>query len=249
MKQFTTCRYLALLSSCLLLLWGCDAPPTSGSLATGPGRGDQPSASAAATAATEPEEATNKPKPPTPPLAENFDGDPQLSIFPRVGKARPDPADSQQTGIWAAYIDHLLRTSAVAPREPGSPDRALTFKGFQGIESLGFFSPLAVVPGTRYTVSFSARGELGDSAGAGIGLLEYREFLWIGQQFTEEELGKYLTGTNTGARMQSSNDWQDYQFSFTAGPDTRMIHLIFYLDGENDNRPVFFDNIRIEPAS
>ena len=81
------------------------------------------------------------------------------------------------------------------------------------------------------------------------GLLEFREFLWIGQQFTQYEVRKYLLGDNSGARIHSSTDWDHYQFTFQAGPETRMIHLIFYLDGENGNDPVFFDDIRIEPAT
>jgi len=238
---------LTLLLGCgLLALTACDSPPAP------PASTTKPVATAAKESLAAPEQPTGdseQPRPPAPPLNENFDGDPQLSIFPRVGEVRPDPADSQQTGIWAAYIDHLLRTSAIAPGEGGSKDRALTFKGFQGVESLGFFAPLAVKPATRYTISFDCRGDLAEGVNAGIGVMEYREFLWIGEQFTRSENEKYLVGRQEGARAQGSKTMQNYQFSFQTGNETRMIHIVLYLDGMNGNNPVFFDNIRIEPAS
>ncbi|AMV73336.1 hypothetical protein JCM30471_17390 [Desulfuromonas carbonis] len=248
MTRFTISPFLLLLCAFLLLLCACDAPPQSPN-STGPGRGNQATPVAGEAGVTSPDGTTATPRPPAPPLAETFDGEPQLSIFPRVGEVRPDPADGQQAGIWAAYIDHLLRTSAIVPEAEGSKDRALTFKGFQGVESLGFFAPLAVTPATRYTISFDCRGDLAEGVKAGIGVLEYREFLWIGEQFTRSENEKYLVGRQEGAQVQSSKAMQQYQFSFLTGPETRMIHLVLYLDGANGKNQVFFDDIEVEPAS
>jgi hypothetical protein len=114
------------------------------------------------------------------------------------------------------------------------------------MSSIAFFAPLAVKPTTRYHVSFDFKGELPKGASAGIRALEYKEFLWIGEQFTEELSKKYQSRAFSGSAVKSKSDWQSYSFDLTTSPQAGMLHLILYRDGNMDREePVFFDNIAI----
>jgi hypothetical protein len=118
--------------------------------------------------------------------------------------------------------------------------------GVKGMSSVAFFAPLAVKPATRYHISFDFKGELPKDASAGIRVLEFKEFLWIGEQFTEELSRKYQSGAFAGIAVKSRSDWQNYSFDFTTSPQAGMIHLILYRDGNMDReQAVFFDNIAI----
>ena len=238
----------------LLLLAACDnssppaAPAKPAPAATASEK--SPASAPAPTAANPATETAKKAQtPPAPPVAESFDAKPQLSIFPRIGQYRPEAADKEQFGVWQAYIDHLIRTSAVQPKTKGdSKDRVLTFRSIKGAQSVGFFAPLEVKPDTAYRVRFAFKGKLAKGASAGIGLQEFSEFRWVGEQYTEKENQDYLLGTQQGAQAKSSDQWQEYHFSFRTGARTRMIHLIIYLDGANGRTPVSFDQIRITPG-
>lgn len=69
-----------------LLAAGCDRPPETAPPVEGPAPrslpGDQP------------------PAPPTPPLREDFEGAPRLSLFPRLGDYRPADEDTEQLALW-----------------------------------------------------------------------------------------------------------------------------------------------------
>jgi len=241
---------LALLSLSLLLtlLAGCgsrereDEKASPSAVSSAPG---QEAAEAPATPATEIAEV----QPPAPPMSENFDGEPQLSLFPRVSGSRPEDGDSEGLGFWKTYIEHLLRTCGVADQAGRDGSRAWLIRSIKGLESVAFFSPLAVKPETAYRVSFAFKGELPEGASAGIGILEFDEFLWIGEQYPESLMRDHQTGARDGVRLQGKQEWQDHSFTFTTAPKSRMIHLVLFRDGADDRKqPVFFDDIRIEEA-
>lgn len=185
-----------------------------------------------------------EPTPPGVPVTETFEREPQLSLFARVASFRPADDDSEGLGFWTTYIDHIQRTSGMRPRSGRDNSNGWIIHGIKGLSSVAFFAPLAVKPTTRYHVSFDFKGELPKGASAGIGVLEFKEFLWIGEQFTEELSKKYQSGAFPGITVKNKNDWQSYSFDFTTSPQAGMVHLILYRDGNMDrDKPVFFDNI------
>lgn len=187
-----------------------------------------------------------EPSPPGVPVTETFEREPQLSLFARVASYRPADDDSEGLSYWATYIDHIERTSGMRPKRGRNDSNGWAIQGIKGVPSIAFFAPLAVKPATRYHISFDFKGELPKDASAGIGALEFKEFLWIGEQFTEELCKKYQTGAVPGIAVKSGNEWQSYSFDFTSSPQTGMIHLVLYRDGNMDReKPVFFDNIAI----
>lgn len=188
----------------------------------------------------------DEPIPPGVPVTETFEREPQLSLFARVASFRPVDADNEALGFWTTYIDHIQRTSGMRPGSGRDNSNGWVIQGIKGLPSIAFFAPLAVKPVTRYRVSFDFKGELPKDASAGIGALEFKEFLWIGEQFTEELTRNYQSGAFPGITVKSKNDWQSYSFDFTTSPQAGMIHLILYRDGNMDReKPVFFDNIAI----
>ncbi len=190
------------------------------------------------------------PKPPTPPLFENFEGEPQLSLFPRVGDYRPENDDSERLPYWGTFIEHVLKTSGVAKGvRDGAPSRAFGFRSINTLDSIAFFTPLAVEPQTVYQVSFRLKADLPEGAMAGIGVLEFDEFLWVGEQYSESLALKHQTGVQEGVRISGKIDWEPTVFSFTTGPATRMIHLVFFREGKHDRLPVLWDDIAIEKAA
>lgn len=212
-----------------ILLSGCEKP--------------QEQSSSTAAQGTSSEEVA--PSPPTPPVRETFDGQPQLSLFPRAGAFRPEDEDSEGLAYWKTFLDHLLKTSGVMGGAGKESSRAWAIRSIKGIDSVAFFSPLAVEPKTEYQVDFSFKGELPEKGEAGIGILEFDEFLWIGDQFTESLARTHLTGSREGIRLSGPRDWEDHSFTFTTAETTRMIHLILFREGEANRKPVLFDDISI----
>jgi hypothetical protein len=186
------------------------------------------------------------PTPPSIPVTETFDREPQFSLFARVAAYRPADADSEALDVWTNDIDHIQRISGMRPKSGRDNSHGWVLHGIKEMSSVAFFAPLAVKPATRYHVSFDFKGELPKGAGAGISVLEFTEFLWIGEQFTEALSKKYQSGAFPGKGVKSKGDWQKYSFDFTTSPQAGMIHLILYRDGNMDSvEPVFFDNIAI----
>jgi hypothetical protein len=213
-------------------------------LAACEGRRDAPPVPVAEPAMTADAEA---PPPPSPPLLENFDGAPQLSLFPRVGAFRPEDDDEQGGSFWLTYIDHLMRTSGAIDGAGRAGGRAWSLRSLSGIDSVAFFSPLAVQPRTTYQVRFAFSGELPPGGTAGIGVLEFDEFLWLGDQYTKTLQQKHQTGGHEGISLQGAQEWAEHRFEFTTSERSRMVHLILFRDGEADRQhPVFFDDIVIE---
>jgi hypothetical protein len=244
--RISTC--LACLLLLLLAVAGCQRDESSP-----PATSPVPVAQPVTPATEEPSAAATpgkeEPAPPKPPLAETFDGEPQLSLFVRVGAYRPEEGDEQGTGYWRTYVDHLLRTCGVAEKAGRRESRGWLLRSIKGVDSVGFFSPLAVEPGAGYRVSFAFKGDLPKGASAGIGVLEFDEFLWIGDQFTQSQVKQHQTGAHEGLRLTGKQEWKEHAFTFTTSPRTRMIHLVLFRDGtEERKQPVHFDDIRIEPA-
>lgn len=183
--------------------------------------------------------------PPTPPITETFEAEPQLSLFPRAGDVRPEETE-ERFPYWNTFIEHIIKTSGPANTGREENQRSWALRGIKTIDSVGFFSPLMVQPDSRYHVSFQIKTELIEGASAGIGVIEFSEFLWIGNQFTDAEMNSYGTGSQEGVRLTGTRDWEEQSFTFTTGPQTHMIHLIFFREGEHDRNPVLFDDIAIK---
>jgi hypothetical protein len=195
-------------------------------------------------AAQEPTAQNTEPTPPVPPINETFETEPQLSLFPRAGALRPEETE-ESAPYWKTFIEHIVKTSGPTPVERKSSKVSWGIRSINSIDSVGFFSPLAVQPDTLYRITFLIKTDLAKGASAGVGLLEFSEFLWIGNQFSEAEMKEYATGSQEGVRLAGSREWEEQTFTFTTGPDTRMIHLIFFREGEHDRNPVLFDDISI----
>lgn len=227
----TLTKPLLLLTLCLPLLAGCES------------RKEEPAPPPQAEVRPEPAE---PPPPPAPPIIETFDGEPQLSLFPRAGAFRPEDDDSEGLSYWKTFLDHLLKTSGIAAGAGRDGSRAWSVRSIKGLDSVAFFSPLAVEPETAYRVSFFLKGELPEKGEAGIGVLEFDEFLWIGDQFTETMAREHQSGSHEGIRLTGTReDWQEHAFTFTTSAQTGMIHLILFREGEAMRKPVLFDDIRI----
>jgi hypothetical protein len=186
-------------------------------------------------------EQTN-PEPPKPPIFEDFQESPKLSLFPRAGDFRPAD-DSDRLPYWNTFIEHLIKVTGVA-EEQSSGRRGWTFRSINTIDSVGFFSPLAVEPQSTYQVSFRLTTELPEGASAGIGVLEFNQFLWIPSQYTEELHNKHYRGIHEGKRVTGTSS-DKHTFTFTTGPETRMIHLVLFREGAHDRNSLMFDDIEI----
>lgn len=189
-------------------------------------------------AATPPVERT----PPQPPLREDFQGAPQMSLFPRVGDFQPPPGDERHA-YWRTFIDHLVKITGVAENSTDG-SRGWVFRSIDTIDSVGYFSPIAVEPNRTYQVSFALKADLPEGASAGIGVLEFDTFLWIGEQYGEEMHEQHYRGVHEGRRLTGQVSGLQ-SFSFTSGPDTRMIHLVLFREGPHDRNSLMFDDIEI----
>ena len=105
------------------------------------------------------EQANDQP-PPTPPIRENFEGQPQLTLFPRVGDYQPEPGNERYP-FWRTFIDHLVKVSGLL-QDKSSGNKVWSIRGINTIDSVGFFSPLAVEPETTYHVSFKLIADLAE---------------------------------------------------------------------------------------
>ncbi|PLX74479.1 MAG: hypothetical protein C0614_11790 [Desulfuromonas sp.] len=224
------------LSLLVLLFAGCQQDPPPQAQQTETAQQEQ----AATPVAEEPVE---QPPPPRPPLFEDFQGEPQLTLFPRAGDFRPAD-DSENLPYWATFIEHLVQVSGLA-EEKTTGNRAWRFRSINTIDSVAYFSPVAVDPKTAYKVSFTLLGTLPEGATAGAGILEFDEFLWIGEQYTEEIVQKHFRGSHEGVRLPGTIEGEQ-SFTFTTSPETGMVHLILFREGPHDRSSVMFDDIRIE---
>jgi hypothetical protein len=229
LKAFMKSLNRVLLLGLLLILIGCqeEAPNP-----------DQTEAPALADVA---EPTKQKLVPPTTPIFEDFQGEPTLSLFPRVGDYRPETED-ERLPYWNTFIDHLSKVSGLV-QNPEDGNKAWSIRSINSIDSLGYFSPLAVEPNTSYRLSFKLKAQLAEGASAGIGILEFDEFLWIGEQYTEQTLQKHYRGVHEGIRRTGNSDWEEYDTTFTTHPETHMIHLVLFRDGTHDRNGILFDDI------
>ncbi len=232
-------RYLFVLFASSILLVACQSEPKS---ATAPAaqKDLQP-----VNTLTSPEKKPPQASPPAPPLVENFQGRPQLSLFPRAGAYRPEDKDERELQFWKTYIDHLIRTSGPLKPDDKSDNIAFGFRAIKGLDSIGFFSPIAVEPKTEYSVRVRFTCDLAQGAKTGVGLQEFSQFKWIGEQYPESLVKQLLLGTHRAIDLEGKVDGQLKDFTFTTGPDTAMIHLIFFRDGSHDRNPVIIDDIEI----
>jgi len=195
------------------------------------------------------EEARETPKPP---IHETFEKEPQLSLFPRVGDFQP-PRGDERHPFWETFIDHFTRTSGLSRSPDEPPNHAWSFRSINTIDSVAFFAPVAVEPQARYTVSFRMQTDLPEGASAGVGILEFDQFLWIGEQYPEETQKEHLSAPATiGVKLEGKHSLDELQqFTFTTAPTTRMVHLVFFREGAHSRQAVLLDDvaITIEPTT
>ena len=181
-------------------------------------------------------------QPPRPPLREDFQGEPQLSLFPRVGDFQP-PSGSERLPTWRAAIEQLIKVTGVA-ENTADGSRGWVFRSISASGAIGFFAPVAVEPGRSYQVSFKLVADLPPGASAGISILEFDEFLWTAEQYTEEIYTKHFRGAQEGRRLTGRGHGTQ-TFAFATGPETRMIHLVLFREGAQDGNSLMFDDIEI----
>ena len=217
----------------LLQLTGCEQPPlpAAAPLQNAP----------AAPAVSDPQ------KPPIPPIHEDFESAARLSLFPRIGDFRPAEEETERLAYWKTYLLHLTKTSGLleVPFPQQQAGRVFALRSVAGLDSLGFFSPLEVLPQRSYQVSLQVKTELPEDGIFGIGVLEFDRFLWVGEQYTQALVQEHQTGVQQGLELRGEHPWQNHRFRFTTGAKTGMVHLVFYREGAGDRRPVLFDDIRI----
>ena len=239
----TKIRILFACFAVLAFLAGCQeeiSPPATDSREQGPtpevaGKAPEPSQGSAGT------EPVDK-QPPQPPLREDFQGEPKLPLFPRVGNFQPPPGGERHLK-WRSSINHLVKATGVA-EDAADGSRGWVFRSIKSIDSLGYFSPVAVEPNKIYQVSFKLIADLPAAASAGMGILEFDEFLWIGEQYTEETYIKHFLEGHEGRRLTGKGHGIQ-AFAFTTGPETRMVHLVLFRDGTHDLNSLMFDDIEI----
>ncbi|NJC87129.1 MAG: hypothetical protein FIB02_01120 [Desulfuromonas sp.] len=180
--------------------------------------------------------------PPAPPIREDFEGQPKLSLFPRVGDFSPEETDKEGQSYWLTFIDHLVRTSGPIKGKNGT---GFAIRGIKTIDSVGFFSPLAVKPDTSYRIDFRFWGKLPKGGESGAGILEFDEFLWIPGQYPKSVSEKHFQRAQVGVKLTGQHDGTRQSFTFRTGPNTRMIHLVFFREGTPDREPVIIDDIDI----
>jgi len=181
-------------------------------------------------------------KPPRPPLREDFQGEPKFPLFPRIGDFQP-PNGNQSHRHWRSFTDQLVKVTGVA-ENAADGSRGWVFRSIKSNESLGYFSPVAVEPNKIYQVTFKLIADLPEGASAGMGILEFDEFLWIGEQYTEETYNKHFLADHEGRRLTGKVHGIQ-AFVFTTGPETRMVHLVLFRDGTHDLNSLMFDDIEI----
>ena len=160
-------------------------------------------------------------QPPAPPIVEDFEREPWLSLFPRIGAYRPEEDDATGLAYWRTYLEHLEHTAGVVALPEGG--RAFGLRGVAKLDAFGFFSPLAVEPATRYRLRARGKHSLGEGARAGIGILEFDQFLWIAEQYPQSLAEKHRKGLQPGIEVSGEGDWQDHEAVFVTGPETRQI--------------------------
>jgi len=235
----TKIRILFACFAVLAFLAGCQeeiSPPATG------GREQAPTPVVAEKA---PEPAGTEPvdkQPPRPPLREDFQAEPKLPLFPRVGDFQPPPG-SERLPDWRSSINQLVKVTGVA-ENAADGSRGWVFRSIKSIDSLGYFSPVAVEPNKIYQVSFKLIADLPAGASAGMDILEFDEFLWIGEQYTEETYIKHFLGSHEGRRLTGKGHGIQ-AFAFTTGPETRMVHLVLFRDGTHDLNSLMYDDIEI----
>lgn len=210
---------------------------------------EQPATALASPAASAPgPRAAGTQEPPAPPLFEDFEGTPRLNLFPRIGDYRPADDDHERLPYWKTFLEHLSKTSGLIDLPPPlqQAGRVFALRSVAKLESVGFFTPLAVLPERSYQVNLAIHTELPEGGVFGVGLVEFDRFLWVGEQYTEELARTHQTGVQMGLELRGQHPWQSYQFRFTTGPRTAMVHLIFYREGTADRRPALLDDLRIE---
>lgn len=227
-----TPRLLVFLS---LLLLGCGCQPTTPADPAAPTV--QPGSSAAAA--------------PTPPLHEDFETAPRLSLFPRIGDYRPTDEELERLRYWKTYLEHVTKTSGplVIPPPQQQAGRVFALRSVADLESVAFFAPLQVRPGGTYQVSLAVRTELPEGGVFGIGVLEFDRFLWVSEQYTKALMERHQTGVHPGLELRGQRPWNNHRFRFTTGPRTAMVHLVFYREGRGDRKPVLLDDIRVEEVN
>jgi len=182
--------------------------------------------------------------PPSPPLFEDFEGNPVLSLFPRVGDYQPD-LDDDRHPFWRTFIDHFNKVSGLVTNKESS-NHAWSYRSINTIDSVAFFSPVKVEPSSRYRISIKVRADLPEGAKTGVGILEFDDFLWDGEQYTEVSTLLHLLKSQVAIEMTETFDWDTKNFEFQTTPRTEMIHLVFYREGTHSRSPVLIDDIRVE---
>lgn len=235
-------KYLLLLASCLLIT-ACQSQKSD---VVTPAESESEKTAISQPVETEKSEVEEQ-TPPSPPLFENFQASPLLSLFPRAGAFRPEDDDDKGLAFWRTYIDHLIRTSGpMKTDENENGNIVFGFRAVKGLDSVGIFSPISVMPETTYEVSAKISCDLSEGATTGIGVLEFDKFLWVGEQFSESMAKKNQVGTQPGISLTGLIENQEQKFTFTTGPNTRMIHLLFFREGEHDRNPIIVDDIGIK---
>lgn len=179
-------------------------------------------------------------------ISEDFDHEPQLSFFPRLGLYRPEDNDTKILPFWKTYIQHIEKTSGVVEGFGKDGSRILGLRSINEAPTLGMFAPLEVEPQADYQISFSYRSELPEGARAGLRIYEFDTYLAEGLQFTMSQLEKHLVDLKSEGVITGQHEWETLTLDFKAGDETRMAHLYFFREGTHDRLPVLIDDIIIK---
>jgi hypothetical protein len=179
-------------------------------------------------------------------ISEDFEQEPKLSFFPRVGVYRPEDDDTKNLQYWRTYINHIEKTSGVVEGFGKDGGRILGLRSINGAPTLGLFAPLEVSASTDYNISFTCRSKLPEGARAGLRIYEFDSFVMQPSQLSMSQLEDHLVDLQSEAVITGQHEWDRMTLNFTTGDKTRMVHIYFFREGTHDRLPTMIDNITIK---
>jgi hypothetical protein len=121
----------------------------------------------------------------------------------------------------------------------------LVINGIKGLSSVGYSTPIIVEPSRNYRVEFWMKSGMGNDEEGGVGYLEYDTLIPTRQQLTQVENARHIVGGEDSVRIKGEHGWKKFTFDFTTGPESEMVHVFFYREGDPGPGPLIFDDISI----
>jgi arylsulfatase A-like enzyme len=171
-------------------------------------------------------------------LAEDFEKEPKITLYPWVGKVHPEPEHQVEIKTWNSYRD-LLSGVGGPMAGAGKDGGGLVVPTLPGRHLSGFLAPLAIEPSSQYhSRSWLKTTGGGEEISGGITLLELDSTITAVEQLTSTFFDRHLVASRELLKDQSDSAWHNYTADFTTTSTTKMILILFFAEG---NGTAFFD--------